>query len=100
MASTCGGSTGRSCLTEGVARHRQSQGFGDLIKTNLFLRACLDASRPTPGFCDDVPGQMEFIKGAQWQMQQCKQYGLSTEKQCGQLFQTVQQFCRERESKQ
>ncbi|MCA1592149.1 MAG: hypothetical protein LC754_05765, partial [Acidobacteria bacterium] len=43
----------QGCLTEGVARHRQSQGFGDLIKTNLFLRACLDASRPTPGFCDD-----------------------------------------------
>jgi len=59
----------------------------------LFLRACLDSSRPTPGFCDDVPKQLEFIKAAQWQMQQCKQYGLSAEKQCGQLFTQVQTFC-------
>lgn len=38
------------CLNEAVARHSRSEGFGDLIKTNIFLRACLTASRPTPGF--------------------------------------------------
>jgi hypothetical protein len=81
------------CLNEAVARHTRAEGFGDMIKNGLFLRACLESSRPTPGFCDGVPRQVEFLKGAQWQLQQCKRYGLAPEKQCGQLFQQVQQFC-------
>ena len=83
------------CVNEAVARHSRSEGFGDMIKNTIFLRTCLDASRPTPGFCDDVPRRFEFVKSAEWQLQQCKRYGLSPEKQCGQLFQQVQQFCEE-----
>jgi hypothetical protein len=84
------------CLNEAVARHNRSEGFGDMIKTNLFLRVCLEKSRTTPGFCDSVPRQTEFVKSAQWQLQQCGRYNLKTEKQCGQLFQQVQQFCEKR----
>ena len=83
----------KGCLDEAVARHSRSDGIGDMIKNTIFLRTCLDASRPTPGFCDDVPRRFEFIKSAEWQLQQCKRYGLSPEKQCAQLFQQVQQFC-------
>jgi hypothetical protein len=86
-------SDNEGCLNEAVARHSRSEGLTDLIKVNIFLRACLDTSRPTQGFCDNVPRQTEFVKSAQWQMEQCKHYGLTPEKQCGQLFQTVQQFC-------
>lgn len=81
------------CLNEAVARHNRSDGFKETIKTNLFLRTCLEASRPTQGFCDGVPHQTEFVKAVEWQMQQCARYNLKTEKQCGQLFQQVQQFC-------
>jgi hypothetical protein len=84
------------CLNEAVARHGRAAGFGDLISNNIFLHSCLDASRPTPGFCDDVPTALEFMKSARWQLDECKRYGLSTEKQCGQLFQQVQQFCEQR----
>ncbi|MDT5155655.1 MAG: hypothetical protein QOC99_3365 [Acidobacteriota bacterium] len=96
-----GGEYGRrtdneGCLNEAVARQGRSEGFTDIIKNNIFLRACLESSRPTPAFCDSVPRQMEFVKGAQWQLQQCKHYGLTPEKQCGQLFQQVQQFCEQR----
>lgn len=87
------GTDNEGCLNEAVARHNRSDGFADQIKTNLFLRFCLESSRPTPGFCDTVPRQTEFIKGAQWQLQQCGRYGLKAEKQCGQLFQPIQQFC-------
>src|SRR5437868_1688159 len=83
------------CVNEAVARHSRSDGIGDVIKNTIFLRTCLDASRPTPGFCDDVPRRLEFVKSAEWQLQQCKRYGLSPEKQCAQLFQQVQQFCEE-----
>jgi hypothetical protein len=81
------------CLNEAVARHSRSEGLGDLIKNTVFLRACLESSRPTPGFCDSVPRQIEFMKSVAWQTQQCKRYGLPPEKQCGQLFQQMQQFC-------
>jgi hypothetical protein len=81
------------CLDEAVARQARAEGFGDIIKNNVFMRACLEASRPTPGFCDTVPRRTEFMKSVGWQQQQCQRYGLSQDKQCGQLFQQVQQFC-------
>jgi len=89
-------SDNEGCLNEAIDRHNRSDGFTGMIKTNLFLRSCLEASRPTPGFCDSVPRQTEFLKSAQWQMAQCGRYNLTTEKQCGQLFQQVQQFCERR----
>ena len=83
----------QGCLDEGLARHTRSEGIGEIIGTNIFLRSCLEAARPTPGFCDEVPRQLEFIKSAQWQQQQCQKHGLTMEKQCGQLFAQVQQYC-------
>lgn len=81
------------CVNEAVARQSRSEGIGDLFKNTLFLRPCLEASRPTPGFCDAVPRQTEFMKSIGWRQQQCRRYGLSEDKQCGQLFGQVQQFC-------
>jgi hypothetical protein len=81
------------CLNEAVARQARADGFADLVKNNVFMRACLEASRPTPGFCDDVPRQTEFMKAIAWQQRQCQHYGLPPEKQCSQLFGQVQQFC-------
>src|SRR5918911_5014504 len=59
------------CLNEAVARHARAEGFTDMIKLNVFMRACLEASRPTPGFCDAVPRQTEFMKAITWQQRQC-----------------------------
>jgi hypothetical protein len=81
------------CLNEAAARQARADGFADLIKNNVFMRACLEASRPTPGFCDGVPRQIEFMKAVAWQQQQCQRYGLSQQQQCSQLFGQVQQFC-------
>ena len=84
------------CLNEAVARQARVEGFGDMIKNNVFMRACLEASRPTPGFCDGVPSQVEFMKAIGWRAEQCTRYGLKPEQQCDQLFQQVQQFCDKR----
>lgn len=83
----------RGCLTEAVERHRRAATFGDLFGVNLFLRGCLDAAAPTEGFCDGVPRPLEFVRTAQWGQEQCHAHGLSVEKQCGQLFAQVQQYC-------
>ena len=84
------------CLNEGVARQARVTGFRDMLKNNFFTRACLEVARPTPDFCEGVPGRLEFMKGVGWQAQQCKRYGLGPETQCSQFFQQIQQFCEER----
>ena len=89
----------QGCFDEGLARHRRAAGIGELLKTNLFLRSCLDAARETPGFCDAVPPQSEFVKSIRWQMAECERHGLSSEKQCGQFFQQVQQSCEQRRAR-
>jgi hypothetical protein len=81
------------CLTEAVERHRRADSFGELFGVNLFLRSCLDAAPPSEGFCDGVPRPLEFVRMAQWGQEQCRAHGLSVEKQCGQLFAQVQQYC-------
>lgn len=81
------------CLNEAVARHARVEGFTDMVRNGIFMETCLESSRPTPGFCDEVPRQTDFIKGALWQQQQCRRFGLRPEQQCGQLFQGVQRFC-------
>jgi len=57
------------------------------------MNSCLQVSRPTPNFCDSVPSRLEFTESVRWQMDECKRHGLAPERQCGQLFQQVQQYC-------
>jgi hypothetical protein len=87
------------CLNEAVARQAHITGFRDMLKNNFFMRSCLEVARPTPGFCEGVPGRLEFTKSIGWQAQQCKRYGLGPEQQCSQFFQQVQQYCEERASR-
>ena len=86
------------CLAEAVARTKRETGLSAGISHNLFLRACLDASRPSPGFCD-VPKRTEFMKSAQWQQQKCQDAGMAGDTYCRQLFTQVQQFCEDKQSK-
>ncbi|MDT7603201.1 MAG: hypothetical protein QOF61_1198 [Acidobacteriota bacterium] len=83
----------QGCVDEGVARHRKAQGLTEMMKSSIFLQSCLQASRPTPHFCDDVPGPFEITKTIQWRKDQCQKYGMTGEQGCDQLFQQVQQFC-------
>ena len=81
------------CLNEAAARWARAGGMMDMIKNGVFLETCLNASRATPGFCDGVPRQTDFMKSISWHQQQCKRFGLRPEQQCTQLFQGVQRFC-------
>lgn len=51
----------QGCVDESVSRYKKEPGFASVISNSIFMRACLESSRPTPGFCDDVPKQTEFI---------------------------------------
>lgn len=93
------GTDNQGCVSEAMSRYKQNAGFTGSITTKLFLKSCLEASRPTPGFCAGVPKMTEFIKSAQWQVERCKQFGIS-DQYCGQLFQEVQIHCESGQSKQ
>ena len=41
----------QGCVDESIARYKAEPGFTKAISTSIFMRICLDNSRPTPGFC-------------------------------------------------
>ena len=86
-------SDNQGCVDESISRYKKEPGFTSVISNSLFMQACLDSSRPTPNFCADVPKATEFMKSAQWRVDQCSRVDLSKDSYCQQLFQPVQQFC-------
>ena len=91
-----GGKTdNQGCVNEAISRYKAEPGFGKAISTSIFMRICLDNSKPTSGFCDDVPRQMEFLKTAQWRRDQCQRFDLGRDSNCPNLFAPIQQFCEE-----
>ena len=49
------GTDNRGCVDEGVSRYKKEPGFSNALSNGIFVRICLDNSKPTPGFCDTVP---------------------------------------------
>jgi hypothetical protein len=87
------GTDNQGCVDESLSRYKKDPGVTTVLSNTIFMRTCLDASRDTPGFCDEVPKSMEFIKGAEWRLKQCRQAGLQSDSNCQNLFTPVQQFC-------
>jgi len=83
----------QGCVDETVSRYKKEPGFTAVISNSIFTRACLETSRPTPGFCSDVPKATEIMKSAEWRKSQCSRADLSSDSYCPQLFQPVQEFC-------
>lgn len=84
----------QGCLEQAVSRCKQNSGFFNATSTAIFLRSCLDSSRTTPGFCDNVPKQSDRVRSPSWISDQCDHEGLS--RLCGLMFEQVQYFCDEK----
>src|SRR6266849_7706286 len=82
-------SNNQGCVDESISRYKKEPGFTSTISNGIFMRGCLEGSRPTPGFCDDVPRQTEFIKSAQWRVSQCTRISLEKDSNCQNLFTPV-----------
>ena len=83
----------QGCVDESISRYKKDTGFTSALASSLFMRACLFTSKPTPGFCNDVPSQSEIMKSVQWRVEQCRRVELSSDSHCQNLFAPVQQFC-------
>ena len=84
------------CLKEALSRQKRDKSFSGSIATNVFLQTCLRSSAPTPGFCEGVPSEKEFVKYITWVSNQCSKAGLSNNNNCQRLFQAVQKHCERR----
>ena len=87
------GTDNQGCVDESIARYKKEPGFTNAISIGIFMRTCLDNSKATPGFCDTVPKETEFIKSGKWRAEQCSNYALAGDSYCQNLFQPVQQYC-------
>jgi hypothetical protein len=83
----------QGCVDENISRYKKDPGFSSAISASLFTKACLEASRATPGFCNDVPKTTEFLKSGKWRAAQCIRVDLAKDSYCQQLFQPVQEYC-------
>ena len=86
----------QGCVNQTISRYKADPGFTSAISNSIFMRICLDASRDTAGFCDDVPKQREFMKAAQWKKDECQRAGLERDTHCPNLLTPIQQFCEEK----
>jgi hypothetical protein len=90
------GTDNQGCVDEGIGRYKKDPGMTSVLANTIFMRTCLETSRPTPNFCDEVPKSTEFMKSADWRLKQCRLNGLQSDNNCQNLFTPVQQFCEHR----
>jgi hypothetical protein len=83
----------QGCVDQAITRYKADRSFTNGISSGIFMESCLRVSSPTPGFCDEVPRETEFIKSGTWQEAQCERVGLASDQYCRQLFQGVERFC-------
>ncbi len=78
------------CFEEGKRRAAQATDITSQFGVGAFVRACLEYSRPTPGYCDNVPPPTSIGRSAAWQSQRC-----GDNVQCRTVSQVVQTYCHE-----
>src|SRR5205814_9065492 len=83
----------QGCVDESISRYKKEPGLTATISNGLFMRGCLDSSRPTRGFCDDVPRQTEFMKTVQWRISQGRRFDVDKETSCQNRVARVPQLC-------
>jgi hypothetical protein len=92
-------SDNQGCVDEMMARYKKEPGFLSTFATQAFVKGCFETSRPTPGFCENIP-LGDLSKMLEWREAQCRHYGLATDLSCRQLLTSVVIFCGEQKRKE
>lgn len=82
----------QGCVELSVARLKKDSGITGSVSSGLFLEFCLQAASPTPGFCDGVPPETEFIESARWRLSKCQGRNVDTNA-CQNLMGQIQRYC-------
>jgi hypothetical protein len=78
------------CLAEGTRRANEASGFSGAFSVGGFMRSCLEFSRPTAGFCENVPPPTAIRRSIAWQQERCK-----GDRGCASVIGVVQNYCSE-----
>lgn len=82
----------QGCIDETFLRYKKEPGFLNAINYGHFMEKCLEASRPTSGFCEAIPADkpMELLA---WKEAQCQHYDVPNDHKCQQLVMPEVVFC-------
>jgi hypothetical protein len=84
----------KGCMTEGLKRGGKI-GLLDIsaqVENDSFVKGCLQASQPTPGFCNGVPSGLKNIL-AEWDKKQCDKIHNVSAPICEGIFKQQIYFC-------
>ncbi len=98
-AMTEGQASGRAldeggCMTQALERHKAdwNRTLASAVRNNIWLSACLDASRAQERFCDDVPSYDNLVAAAVWSASVCANHNLA-DSYCGNLVSNAVKYC-------
>jgi hypothetical protein len=77
-----------ACFEEAKQRAGGATSVAGSFSVGAYLRSCLEFSRQTPAFCDDVPPQSALRRTAVWQSARC-----GDDVACRNVTPVVQQYC-------
>ena len=82
------------CAAAATRRHGDSENQTILgsVRTTLFLRGCLEASKVDVKFCADVPANDETLAVATWAAQRCMSQGF-TDSYCHHVMRQIPEYC-------
>ncbi|MCP4659077.1 MAG: hypothetical protein GY856_27020 [bacterium] len=67
--------------------------FPDKAPNSIFLKACLETSKPSRGFCKEVPAATDIVSTAAWRRAVCEKRDTVDGSTCRGLLSVVQNFC-------
>lgn len=79
-----------TCFQEAVRRANGSTSVAGSFSVGAYARACMEYSRQSPGFCDNVPPMTALRRSLAWQQERC-----GSDTGCRTVSQVVQQYCAE-----
>ncbi|HEX6368586.1 MAG TPA: hypothetical protein VF006_06630 [Longimicrobium sp.] len=77
-----------ACFEQAKQRASGSMSVAGSFSVGAYMRSCLEFSRQTPAFCDDVPPQGSLRRTVEWQAARC-----GDDVDCRNVTQVVQQYC-------
>lgn len=83
----------RGCVAEALSRTDVCDSIRCEIQTAIFVTTCLDAARPSGGFCDGIPPRTELVASAQWALERCAELDRDGDRSCTRVFEKVQRSC-------
>jgi len=85
----------QECFPKALRRDSACEDVACEASTAAFLRECLDASKPTPGQCTQVPASSDFRASIQWYLKVCGRFGRA-DRFCRALVRGLQDHCERR----